>query len=152
MQRVPRSLSEKILTRQRWFIVAISSVTMAVGTILVLALAPGAEPKVGTATIAGTMAFNTFVLFQFFNILNVRSERDSVFSRYTLGNGRLWSALGVVIALQVGVTHWGPLQDLFDTASINFKQWVVCIAVASSVLWLEELRKVLVRSRSARVN
>jgi Ca2+-transporting ATPase len=121
---------------------------MAVGTLLVLALAPGAEAKVGTATVAGTMAFNTFVLFQFFNILNVRNEKESVFTKYTLTNRQLWMALSAVILLQVGVSHVGFLQSLFDTTSINFGQWLICIAVASSVLWLEEIRKFFLR-RSA---
>ena len=148
MERKPRGMDEKILTRQRWVAVTFSSVIMAVGTLLVLALAPGAEAKVGTATVAGTMAFNTFVLFQFFNILNVRNEKESVFTKYTLTNRQLWMALSAVILLQVGVSHVGFLQSLFDTTSINFGQWLICIAVASSVLWLEEIRKFFLR-RSA---
>jgi Ca2+-transporting ATPase len=93
------------------------------------------------------MAFNTFVLFQFFNILNVRSDRNTVFRRQTLGNKQLWGALAAVLALQVAVTHFGPMQRLFDATSISASQWVVCILVASSVLWLEEARKMVLRSR-----
>ena len=145
MERKPRGMDEKILTRQRWIAVTFSSVIMAVGTLLVLALAPGEEAKVGTATVAGTMAFNTFVLFQFFNILNVRNEKESVFTKYTLTNRQLWMALSAVVLLQVGVSHVGFLQSLFDTTSINFGQWLICIAVASSVLWLEEIRKFFLR-------
>ena len=99
----------------------------------------------GTATVAGTMAFNTFVLFQFFNILNVRHERQSVFHRSTFTNRSLWLALGAVALLQVGVTHLGPLQELFDTTSISAAQWLVCVLVASTVLWAEEVRKFFVR-------
>ena len=145
MRRKPRPIDEKILTKQRWTAVAFSSVIMAIGTLLVLALAPGVEPEAGTATVAGTMAFNTFVLFQFFNILNVRSDRNSVFRRQTFTNWQLWAALAAVITLQVGVTHVGFMQDLFDTTSISAVQWLVSIAVASSVLWLEEIRKIFIR-------
>ena len=91
------------------------------------------------------MAFNTFVLFQFFNILNVRSDQFSVFRRATLRNPQLWGALAIVAVLQVGVTHFGPMQRLFDTTSISGVQWLVCIGVASSVLVIEELRKVIRR-------
>jgi Ca2+-transporting ATPase len=94
------------------------------------------------------MAFNTFVLFQFFNILNARSDRNSVFRRHTLTNPQLWIALVAVIVLQVGVTHVGFMQRLFDTTSISITQWLVSIAVASSVLWFEELRKAFVRRTS----
>jgi len=146
MRRAPRPSDERILTRGRWTAVGIAAAVMAAGTLGVLVLAPGAEAEAGVATVAGTMAFNTFVLFQFFNILNARSERTSVFSRATFGNRGLWIALGAVLVLQVGVTHVGPLQRLFDTTSISLSQWLVCAAVASSVLIVEELRKLALRS------
>ena len=148
MDRAPRPRDEPILTRRRWRAIGLAAATMAVGTLAVLELAPGAEPEAGVATVAGTMAFNTFVLFQFFNILNVRSDHRSVFSRQSLRNRRLWGALGLVLLLQVGVTHLGVLQRLFDTTSISVLQWLVCAAVASSVLVVEELRKALARRRA----
>ena len=148
MRRAPRPVSEKILTPQRWGAIVYSSVIMALGTLGVLIWAPGPEAEAGVATVAGTMAFNTFVLFQFFNILNARSDRNSVFRRHTLTNPQLWIALVAVIVLQVGVTHVGFMQRLFDTTSISITQWLVSIAVASSVLWFEELRKVFVRRTS----
>ena len=147
MRRRPRPLSEKILTRPRWVAVIVSSVIMALGTLAVLELAPGAEAEAGTATIAGTMAFNTFVLFQFFNILNARSDTQSVFSRYSLSNKMLWLSLVGVALLQWAVTHVGVTQRLFDTTSISLGQWAVCAAVASSVLAVEEVRKLVVRRR-----
>jgi Ca2+-transporting ATPase len=147
MQRRPRPMSERILTKSRWVAVSFASVIMAGGTLLVLAFAPGDAAKAGVATVAGTMAFNTFVLFQFFNILNVRNDRLTVFRRETLRNRNLWGALVAVISLQIGVTHWGPMQRLFDTTSISLVQWGVCALVASTVLWLEELRKFVVRTR-----
>jgi Ca2+-transporting ATPase len=147
MARKPRPLTERILTRSRWTAVGFAATVMALGTLAVLALAPGVEAEAGTATVAGTMAFNTFVLFQFFNILNARSDRQSVFTRFTFTNGPLWLSLAAVALLQVGVTHVGFMQSLFDTMSISATQWLVCIAVASSVLWLEELRKLIVRRR-----
>lgn len=148
MTRAPRPVSEKILTPRRWGAIVYSSVIMAAGTLAVLVWAPGREAEAGVATMAGTMAFNTFVLFQFFNILNARSDRNSVFRRHTFTNPQLWSALTVVIVLQVGVTHVGFMQRLFETTSISAAQWLITIAVASSVLWLEELRKMVARRTS----
>ena len=147
MDRDPRPRDERILTRPRWVAIGTAAVVMAAGTLAVLELAPGSDPRAGSATVAGTMAFNTFVLFQFFNILNVRSDHLTVFRRATLGNVQLWRALAAVLVLQVGVTHFGPMQRLFDTTSISGVQWLVCIGVASTVLVVEELRKV-VRRRS----
>lgn len=145
MRRQPRPTDERILTRQRWTAILYSSLIMAIGTLAVLIWAPGPEAEAGTATVAGTMAFNTFVLFQFFNILNVRSDRNTVFRRLTFTNNKLWIALVAVLVLQVMVTHVGFMQTLFDTRSISFGQWMISIAIASSVLWLEEVRKFLLR-------
>jgi Ca2+-transporting ATPase len=148
MQRRPRPPSERIITRRRWHAIGLSALVMATGTLAVLALAPGAEPVAGAATGAGTMAFNTFVLFQFFNLLNSRSETRTVFHRDTLTNRWLWVSLTGVILLQIAVTHLGPAQRLFDTAGISAASWAVCVLVASSVLWVEEARKLVHRVRS----
>ncbi len=145
MLRRPRPRSERILTRSRWTAVALSALTMAIGTLAVLEWAPGETLRAGTASVAATMAFNTFVLFQFFNILNARHDTRTVFHRDTLGNRWLWWSLLGVGVLQVGVTHVGAMQRLFDTTSISVSQWLVCAAVASSVLWVEEARKFIVR-------
>ncbi len=147
MQRRPRPMTERVIPRRRWFAIGLSAAVMAAGTLAVLAFAPGPEPSAGTATLAGTMAFNTFVLFQFFNLLNSRSEDRSVFRRSTLTNRWLWASLALVITLQVAVTHVGPMQELFDTTSIAATDWAVCLAVASSLLWIEELRKLIHRRR-----
>ena len=148
MDRKPRPRDERILTRPRWIAIGQAAAIMAVGTLAVLAWAPGEAPAAGTASVAGTMAFNTFVLFQFFNILNVRSDQQTVFRRATFRNSRLWVALGAVLALQVAVTHVGFMQRLFDTTSISLEQWLVCAGVASTVLITEEIRKALHRRRS----
>ncbi len=145
MTRRPRPVAEKILTRSRWFAVAFSSTIMALGTLCLLAFGPGDSPKAGVATVAGTMAFNTFVIFQFFNILNVRNDRLTVFRKETLGNRYLWGALFCVLALQLAVTHVGFMQNLFDTTSISLQQWIICIAIGSTVLWAEEGRKLISR-------
>ena len=145
MQRRPRHREERILTRSRWVAVGLSATVMALGTLAVLEWAPGDALRAGTASVAATMAFNTFVLFQFFNILNARHDSRSVFHRDTLGNRWLWGSLAVVAVLQIGVTHFGPMQRLFDTTSISLAQWLVCTAVASSVVWVEEARKFIVR-------
>ncbi len=148
MQRRPRSPTERIITRRRWHAIGLSAGVMATGTLAVLALAPGPEPAAGTATVAATMAFNTFVLFQFFNLLNSRSETRTVFHRDTLTNRWLWVSLAGVILLQIAVTHVGPLQRLFDTTTITTANWAVCALVASGVLWIEETRKLIHRTHT----
>jgi Ca2+-transporting ATPase len=71
-----------------------------------------------------------------------------VFRRQTLTNRWLWSALAGVISLQVAATHVGFMQGFFDVTGLSLEQWLVCLAVASTVLWAEELRKVISRARA----
>jgi P-type Ca2+ transporter type 2C len=148
MSRSPRPPTEPILTRSRRISIGLAAVVMSLGTLAVLNWAPGTEAEAGTATTAGTMAFTTFVLFQVFNLLNVRSERQTVFSRETGRNRWLWWSVAVVVALQILVTTWAPLQDVFDMTSLGLSEWFVCTLVASTVLWAEELRKLLGRVTS----
>ena len=56
----------------------------------------------------------------------------------------LWAALIGVIALQVVAVQWPPAQTLFGTQPLNFSNWVPGAAVASSILLLEESRKLMV--------
>ena len=87
---------------------------MAVGT---LALFRYAQPQ--GETYALTLAFTTFVLFQFFNVFNARAEHGSAFNRNFFRNRWLWLSLGAVLALQVLVVHWGPAQAIFRTTDLT---------------------------------
>ena len=152
MRLRPRPGDERILTRSRWVAVALSAAVMALGTLAVLQWAPEAGLEAGVPSIAGTMAFHTFVMFQFFNILSARHDTRSVFSRDTFANRWLWIALAGVALLQYSVSHLGVMQRLFDTVAISAGQWLVCLLVATTVLWAEEARKLIVRARARRLS
>jgi Ca2+-transporting ATPase len=147
MDRKPRTMGEQILKPSRLSKIIFYAVIMGVGTLAMLAWAPGEAPKAGEATVAGTMAFTTFVLFQFFNILNARDDTRSAFHRYTFTNKWLWLSLAGVLVLQLAVVQVPFIEEIFDTKPLTVTQWGVCLLVASSVLWLEEIRKAVVRAR-----
>ena len=88
------------------------------------------------------------MLFQVFNVFNVRSEARSVFSAESLRNSRLWLAVVVVVVLQVLAVHIGVLRDLFETDDLTAANWALALTVASSILWIEELRKLFARRRA----
>ena len=119
---------------------------MAVGTLAMFRWGTSVRPDDGGA-FAVTMAFTTFVLFQFFNAVNARVETTTVFSRHTLRNGKLWAALGGVFALQVAAVHLSVLRAIVDTVPLDLDHWLLAGAAASSVLVVEEVRKVAVRTR-----
>jgi Ca2+-transporting ATPase len=136
MDAPPRPREARILTARRLAVLLFYGFIMAAGT---LALFLHARPQ-GEAY-ALTLAFTAFVLFQFFNIFNARAEYGSAFSAGFFSNRWLWLALAGVLSLQVVVVHWGPAQAVFDTVDLALADWLLAAAVASSVLWLDELRK-----------
>jgi hypothetical protein len=97
-----------------------------------------------------TMAFTTFVLFQFFNVFNARSEIGSAFNARFFDNRMLWMSLGGTLALQAVAVHWMPASQLFGTTGMAWADWGVAIGVASAVLLLEETRKLVVRAFQSR--
>jgi Ca2+-transporting ATPase len=146
MQRKPRSRAAQILGIHRLTPLVINGIVMAVGTLAVMQLA---DDWVGaTEAESLTMAFTTFVFFQFWNALAARSETQSVFNRYTFTNAKLWISLAVVIALQVIVTLFEIFHGFIDVVPLKASEWLLCVGVASSLLVVDEVRKFFVRLRA----
>ncbi|RKT47729.1 cation-translocating P-type ATPase [Thiocapsa rosea] len=137
MRARPRRQDSQILTLKRLALLGLYGTTMMVGT---LWLFQDALTTHGEAY-ALTLAFTTFVLFQFFNVFNARSEHGSAFNTHFLANGKLWLALAAVLALQVLVVNWPEAQAIFATTQLNPEDWLKAALVASSVLLLDEARK-----------
>jgi len=142
MDRAPRPLSERVITRQMWTGIVFVGAIMATGTLGVLdaSLPGGLINGSGTMRYAQSMAFTTLMLFQLFNVLNARSDEQSAF-RALFQNRWLWGALGLSMLLQVAVIYVPFLQIAFSTESLQRGDWLRCLLVASSVLWLRESSK-----------
>jgi len=141
MTKAPRSSDAAILDARRVSRLLFLAAVMTVGTLVLLVVARDHWGE----DVALTMAFTTFVFFQMFNVFNARTEGESVFSRQLIANSRLLMAVTSVVVLQLLAVSWGPLQQLFGTVDLTVEQIGWCLAVASSVLVLEELRKLVVR-------
>ena len=141
MDESPRQRTEAILPLSRLVHVVAFGLLMMVGTLGVHRFAL----QTGTQIRALTLAFTTFVFFQFFNVFNARVERTSSFNRHFFTNVLLWWSLAGVVVLQGVAVHWPPAQAVFRTTGLSAYDWAMCAGVASSVLVLEEGRKLLVR-------
>ncbi len=140
MDEPPRCSSARILSGRRVFRLFVYGLTMAIGT---LALFHYALPR--GEEYALTLAFTTFVFFQFFNMFNARSEFTTAFNRQFFRNRWLWLSLAAVLGLQVLVVSWGPAQSVFRTTGLELADWGLAALVASSVLLFDEVRKLLTR-------
>ena len=120
---------------------------MAAGTLFVLdvSLPGGFVDGSGSLRYAQTMAFTTLMMFQIFNVVNARSDDRSAFDGL-FPNRWLWAAIGLSLLLHVAVIYMPFVQEAFSTVSLSAGDWFLCAAVASSVLWLRELNKLLARS------
>ena len=140
MDEPPRSSDARILTLRRLSRLLAYGSTMAVGTLGVYFHGM----QTGTQAYASTLAFTTFVLFQFFNVMNARFDAGTAFNRQLFDNRKLWLALAAVLVLQVVVVNWAPAQAVFDTESLNLGDWLLATGIAASVLLLDEARKLAV--------
>ncbi|MBC7906816.1 MAG: HAD-IC family P-type ATPase [Rhodospirillaceae bacterium] len=141
MVEPPRPRGEAILSRPRLTRLLSYGMTMAVGTLAVFWWASAQED----AAHARTLAFTTFVMFQVFNVFNARVSGESAFNPRLFRNGHLWLALAAVLMLQAVAVHWPVAQALFHTAPLTLSQWGLAALVGSSVLLLDEARKLVVR-------
>ncbi len=151
MKIPPRDPASHVIDAPMWRDIYFVGVVMGIGTlgvtdwILPDGLIPGGT---GDTSRAQTMAFTTLVFFQVFNAFNARSRTRSAFCGL-FSNSCLWIAVAGVSLLQVAVVHVPFLQKAFSTEALTLTEWLVSIAVSSSVLWFVELNKLRRRRANA---
>ncbi len=144
MRRPPARREAGILSRASMERAALLIPVMGFGTagLFAWALASGRSYEH-----AQTLAFTVLVAFQWFNILNARSHLRSVFQIGFFGNKFLLAGLLASVVLQVMSCHAPFMQVLFNTVPLGWTDWVIVLAVASTVVWADELRKLWLRRR-----
>jgi Ca2+-transporting ATPase len=152
MERPPRDPRSRVIDRRMWFDIVYVGAIMALGTLGVMDWAlPGGliAGASGSMDYAHTLAFTTLVFLQLFNVFNARFDNLSAFHKLA-SNRWLWVAVLVSAALQVAVIYTPFLQRAFGTVPLSLFDWLLCVAVGSTVLWLMELKKLLLRAAPKR--
>merc|ERR1712232_84621 len=90
---------------------------------------------------ASTIAFTTFVMFQMFNAINCRSEKKSIFTIGLFNNKFFVGAIVGCIIMQLLAIYLPIFQILFETQSISFSEIFYSTLLASSVFFMDEIRK-----------
>ena len=142
MARPPRRPDRPILDRPMWARILFTGFLMGAVTLLTMDLFIPGGLVAGSESFdtARTAGFTTLVLAQLLNALSSRSAAQSSFHRM-FRNPWLWGAIALVVALQVVVVHVPVMQEAFTTVALTGTQWLVCVAMASVVLWGQELVK-----------
>jgi len=151
MARPPRQATERIIDHRMWTGILSIGLVMAIATLLTMDvfLPGGFVEGADSLEVARTAGFTTLVFAQLFNTFNSRSETTSAFS-HLFSNHWLWVSVLVAVLLQVAVVEVPFLQAAFGTAPLDLAHWAVAIAMASAVVWFDELRKLVYRNADLR--
>jgi calcium-translocating P-type ATPase len=146
MSRPPRRPTDRVIDAEMWFGIFFVGLVMALVTLAALDLRLNGGLLGGSGSIdeARTMAFTTLVFAQLFNCFNSRSDRTSAF-RGLFTNRWLWTAIALSVLLQVAVVELTFLNNAFRTTPLGATDWLVCVGLASVVLWADELKKIVER-------
>jgi P-type Ca2+ transporter type 2C len=94
-------------------------------------------------TKAMTVALTLLAVFQWFNAWNTRSDTESIFKMNPWSN--LWLIGGTIgaLALQLMAVYHPFFQNFLRTVPLAFSDWAIIIALATSIIAIEEIRKSL---------
>ncbi len=96
---------------------------------------------------AMTVALTTLAVFQWFNAWNCRSKKRSVFKMNPFSNKYLVGATLLVIGLQFAAVYNPFFQRILHTVPLSAMDWVVMIAIGTSILVVEEIRKIFYKRK-----
>lgn len=138
LRRPPRAPSEGILSRTLWFRAGITGCWMALAVILtfIVALHNGY-----TEIHARTFALTMFVVLTFFQVHSSRAENRSLFQLKLLANKPLLFVSLAAQTLHWAVMTWPVSAGLLELTPLRPWEWLLCIAVGSTVLIIVEAEK-----------
>ncbi len=144
MRRPPRRPEEGIFNRRMIAQVVLSGLTIGVISfgVWVYLLHAGWEEQV-----ARNLVLLLMVLFENYHVLNCRSEYTSVFRVPFRNNPLVFVAILAALGLHLLVTHIPLMQSLLQVVPVTLEQLLVLAALASTVLIVMEVYKLLAREQ-----
>jgi len=144
MRQPPISTKEPLITRTMWKRIAVMTPTIAAVSLgwFMLRLGMGVP-----FAIVRTETFTLLAVCEWFNVLNCLSDRRSALRFNVFRNKWLVGGLLVGNLLQLGVVYIPAANDVVHTVPIPLGEALAIGAAASVVLWVEELRKLILRLR-----
>jgi hypothetical protein len=91
--------------------------------------------------VAHTMGLVTFSLFDLFFSVTTKDESRTVFTLDAFADKPFAVATGISLASVILATTLDPLEALLRTTPLTVGQWLVCAAVALSIVVVSEMRK-----------
>ena len=141
MNRPPRSRNARVLTRRLIQRVLTSGTIIMLGTLSVYWHEMSSDKSVTARDT--TMTFTCFVFFDMFTALACRSEGKSILrGELALTGNRMFNlAVGGSLLGQLAVIYLPFFQRIFQTEALGLRDLGVLATIASSVFWVDEIRK-----------
>jgi len=156
MKRPPRSPEAGVIDKRTLWNILTIGILMAAGSLLALEIGKDYALHVlhldATAAhdYGQTMCFTTLVMFQLFHALNCQWKQRSLFGGKGRHNRWVYLALVLGVVLQLIVIYVPHLHDWFHTQVLDFQHLGLAVAIAFSVIIVEELTKLLMRLHAGR--
>ena len=147
MDRPPLPPAKPILTRGLIVWLAFVGLVMTVGTLSVISWAE----QVHGLAVARTMGMVTFALFLLFFSVESKDQRDSAFSLDTFSDKTFVVTTGGSFVLLILSTVLDIFHTVMKTVTLDVRQWLICAAVALSIVVAAEARKAVLRRIAAKV-
>jgi Ca2+-transporting ATPase len=141
LEEPPRPRRASLLPQNTLVLAGIVAVCMMVGT---LGVFYAYYPTEGLAK-ARTMAFVVMSVFQLWNVFNMRSDRTSIFRLGFFSNQFVFWSVVISFLIQMAAVYAPPLQVILKTVPLTPRDWLLAVLVTSSVFWVVEFHKYLVR-------
>jgi Ca2+-transporting ATPase len=147
MQRPPRDRKESIFSGGLGFDIVFQGFIIAAVT--VFSFFVGCRMECGHWAIADsrvgmTMAFLTLSMIEIFHSFNLRSRITSLFAMKKQ-NGMLWLTLAFSLLVTAAVVFIPALNRAFSFQPISFRQYLIAIAMALTVIPIVEIEKAVRR-------
>ena len=140
IKKPPRDPKEPILTKRLSILILMVGFMLLCGA---FGLFEWASKTRNSDIIARTIAVNVFVFGEMAFLFNCRSLRHSFFKLNFFSNKPFWFGVAGMILLQLIFTYIPFMNIAFNSAPINFIDWIFCFGVGVVIFTVMEIEKVV---------
>lgn len=94
---------------------------------------------------AWTMSLTMLTVFQWYNLFNIRSSKQSVLEQNILSNPYLILSLFGAIVLHLLAIYTPFMQNILKLTTVSISEWILILTIGLSIILTEEIRKLYVR-------
>ena len=141
MERPPRPVGAPVLSRANWIRLCVQGAIMTIGSLVAYQVGDDME----SAVVGATMLLTTLSIFHVVAGLMSRDQVGTIFDRDAMPGVAQLRRYGIAILAIVAVTTIDLLERIFGTTEMDGQQWGICIAIAASLLVVEEVIKFFLR-------